>query len=173
MNLNFIAVNEQNLAQYINVGIQSYKEHYLHLWENSDPAPFINAFLTKEFVNNALKDSCQLFYVITADQKDVGILNITLDAKKGFFLSPKNLLLNKIYLLKEHSASGIGSKALDFVHNIAQSLQKEVVWLYAMKRGKPMQFYKKHGYQIVQDAFIELPHVLEHEKEMWLMAKKM
>lgn len=172
MNLNFIPVTTENLTRYLNVGIQSYKEHYLHLWKNSDPTPFINAFLTKESVYNDLRDPLQLFYIITTNGKDLGILNVTLNAKKGFFLTPNNLLLNKIYLLKAHSASGIGTKTLEFVHNLAQTHQKELVWLYTMKKGKPVQFYKKHGYQIIQEAFIELPHVLEKEKEMWLMAKK-
>lgn len=171
MNIQFSPVTENNLHHYLTTGIQSYKEHYLHLWKNSDISPFVNAFLTKESVTNSLKDPLQLFYIIKTDEKDVGILNVTLNAKKGIFLSPNNLLLNKIYLLKAYSNLGIGTKTLEFVYELAKKHQKNLVWLYAMKKGKPLQFYKKHGYQVIQEAFIELPNVLDKEKEMWLMAK--
>lgn len=171
MSLNFISVNKGNLSRYLQVGIQSYKEHYLHLWENSDPTPFIEAFLTQQSVKDALKDSHQLFYIIQCNQEDVGILNLTINNEKGDFLSKNNLLLNKIYLLKSNSSLGIGTRTLDFVHNLAKNKQKDVVWLYTMKKGNPLSFYRKHGYKIIKEAFIELPKVLEVEKEMWLMAK--
>lgn len=171
MNLNFIPVNEENLTRYLQVGIQSYEEHYLHLWENSDPTPFIDAFLTQQSVKDALKDSHQLFYIIQCNQKDVGILNLTINNEKGNFLSKNNLLLNKIYLLKSYSSLGIGTMTLAFVQNLAKNKQKDVVWLYTMKKGNPLSFYLKHGYKIIKEAFIELPKVLEKEKEMWLMAK--
>ncbi len=173
MTINFAPVTEENLSRYITVGIQSYREHYEHLWQQSDPTPFIEAYLTKTAVKKALTDPNQLFYLITTTEKDIGILNITLNSKKGFFLSANNLLLNKIYLLKAYSAIGVGSKTLQFVYELAVAHQKDVVWLYAMKKGKPIQFYKKHGYTIIKEAEIELPKVLDEEKEMWLMAKKM
>ena len=172
MVLDFLPVTSQNLQRYLNTGIQSYKEHYLHLWKNSDPNPFISTFLTKESVLKNLQDPNQLFYIISADDNDAGILNITLDDEKGCFLSKNNLLLNKIYLLRSYANGGIGSKSLEFTYQLAKKYQKDLVWLYAMKKGKPVQFYQKHGFQIIKEAFIELPYVLEKEKEMWLMAKK-
>ena len=66
MEINFIPVNEKNIDTYIEVGIKSYKEHYLHLWKNQDPSPFINAFLNKVYVLEALKSTTQLFYLIKA-----------------------------------------------------------------------------------------------------------
>jgi len=169
MEVTFTPVTAVHIETYLLVGITSYKEHYLHLWENKDPSPFINAHLTKEGVLKGLTDSKQLFYIISADKHNVGILNITFDAHKEN--SKNNLLLNKIYLLKAYSGIGIGSKTLDFIHNLAKKYKKEVVFLYAMKKGKPLNFYKKHGYTIVEEAFIDLPKVLDTEKEMWLMTK--
>lgn len=171
MNIDFLPVTTKHVHRYVKVGIQSYKEHYLHLWENQDPSPFINAYLTPDKVDGFLKDHNQLFYIIVFDSKDVGILNITLDDEKGYFLSHRNLLLNKIYLLKAYSAMGIGGKTLLFTEELARKHQKEIVWLYTMKKGKPLSFYKKHEYKIIKESAIELEHVLDQEKEMWLMAK--
>ena len=172
MEINFIPVNEKNIDTYIEVGIKSYKEHYLHLWKNQDPSPFINAFLNKAFIIEALKSTTHLFYLIKADSEIFGILNVSLNSEKGFFLSKENLLLNKIYILKAYTEKGIGTSALKFTENLAIEMKKDVVWLFAMKKGKPLKFYLKHNYTIIKEALVELPHILENEKEMWLMAKK-
>ena len=173
MHLSFIPVTKFNIDTYLTTGITAYREHYLHLWQNNDPTPFINAFLTKECVTTSLVDSSQLFYLIKLKENIVGILNLTLDSKKGAFLSEANLLLNKIYLLKEYAVQGIGSKTLKFVERLAEKNKKDVVWLYAMKKGRPLDFYKKHNYKIVKESCIDLPNVLDTEKEMWLMAKNL
>ncbi|WP_350290742.1 GNAT family N-acetyltransferase [uncultured Croceitalea sp.] len=172
MEIDIAPVTLANIEFYISVGIQSYKEHYLHLWKNQDPSPFINAHLSKESVVQGLNDSKQLFYLIKADGSNAGILNLTLDSDKEACIPKKNLLLNKIYLLNTYSGNGIGSKTLGFVHSLAKKHQKEIIWLYAMKKGKPLNFYKKHNYAIVKEAFIALPHVLDEEKEMWLMQRE-
>ncbi|GMN09499.1 hypothetical protein MTsPCn9_00450 [Croceitalea sp. MTPC9] len=173
MEVNLEPVTLSNIEFYISVGIQSYKEHYLHLWKNQDPSPFINAHLTKESVVQTLNDSKQLFYLIKANEFNAGILNLTLDSDKEPCIPKKNLLLNKIYILQSYSGKGIGSKTLSFVHELAKRHEKDSVWLYAMKKGKPIRFYKKHKYRIVKESYIELPNVLETEKEMWLMERKL
>jgi len=170
MELHFETVTEENMAKYIAVGIRSYREHYAHLWENQDPSPFIQAHLTNDNVKKALNDQKQLLFLIIANKAPAGILNLTFDADKGRFLSENNLLLNKLYLLKQFSNLGIGGQTLKYVHGIAKKHTKDVVWLYAMQKGKPLAFYKKHGYRIIAEAQIELPYVLKQEKAMWLMA---
>ena len=172
MEVSFEPVTLANIELYTSVGIKSYKEHYVHLWKNQDPSPFINAHLTKKSVLQALNDSKQLFYLIKANGANAGILNITLDSDKELCMPTDNLLLNKVYLLNFYSSKGIGSKTLEFVHKLAKKHQKKIVWLYAMKKGKPLNFYKKHGYKIVKEAYIELPNVLDKEKEMWLMQRE-
>lgn len=171
MDLIYEPVTKANLADYIRVGIQSYQEHYLHLWENENPSSFVNAYLTEASVLPALKDPKQGFYLIKENDMPLGILNITFDAPRANFLSKDNLLLNKIYLLKSQSGKGVGAKTLDFVERLAIENRKNLVWLLAMQKGRPKAFYQKHGYNIVEAAEIELPGVLHAEKAMWLMAK--
>ncbi len=173
MEVTIDAVTKENINDYIAVGIQSYKEHYLHLWQNNDPTPFIDAYLKKEPILKALKDPKQLFYLIKAGTSNVGILNLTFDLEQEKNIPKRNLLLNKIYLLKSYSGMGIGSKTLEFVYDLGKKYQKKVLWLYAMKKGKPLNFYKNHGFDVLKEAFIHLPHVLDEEKEMWLMVKKL
>lgn len=169
MEVTFDPVSTANIDAYLSVGIQSYKEHYLHLWQKRDPSPFINAHLTESSVLKSLKDPNQFFFLVKVGNQNAGILNITLDSEKEKSIAKKHLLLNKIYLLNSFSGKGVGSKTIGFVNKIAKKNQKDTILLYAMKKGKPLEFYKKHGYQIIKEAFIDLPNVLDQEKEMWLM----
>ena len=171
MDINFIPVDMHNAKAYITVGIQSYKEHYLHLWENADPAPFINEFLSLDGLLAEIKKPSSLFYIVQQESKDVGILNFTLDKANPYFPSTASLLLNKLYLIRSASKRGIGKASLEFTNRIAKTYKKKIVWLYTMKKGETKDFYGRNGYKVVAEAEITLPHVLEDEKEMWVMAK--
>lgn len=173
MEVTFEPVSNTNIDSYISVGITSYKEHYLHLWQNQDPSPFINAHLTKQSIIKGLNNPKQLFFLIKVNKENAGVLNITIDSEKEKSICKNNLLLNKIYLLNSFSGKGVGSKTIDFVNKLAREYKKNSILLYAMKKGKPLDFYKKHGYQIIKEAFIDLPRVLDKEKEMWLMKLKL
>ena len=172
MNVSFVPVTDNKLEEYIAIGVRSYHEHYLHLWKNGDPSPFIQAHLTKQAVRNALKNPLELLYIISFEGTHVDILHITHNVQKVQIIPKKNLLLNKIYLLQASSRKGIGSATMKFVHDLAKKGNKNVVWLYAMKKGKTVDFYKRHGYTIIREAILDLPDVIPTEKEMWIMARK-
>lgn len=169
--IRFVPVNAHNSQAYIHVGIQSYKEHYLHLWENSDPSPFINEFLTLARLLTEINKPNSFFYIIKRHSQHVGILNFTLDKVNPYFPNSKTLLLNKLYLIRSAASQGIGSVSLNFTERFAKTHNKDIVWLYAMKKGEPKDFYQKNGYQITSEAEITLPKVLVNEKAMWVMAK--
>ncbi len=171
MNIQFIPVNRANAKTYITVGIRSYTQHYLHLWENRDPSPFINKFLSQKNLAADLKKPLQHFFIIKNGDKAVGILNFSLDAHHTALNVDKTVLLNKLYLIRSAANKGIGAIGLNFVEAFAKKHRKKVVWLYAMQKGRPKHFYQKNGYEIITASEITLTKVLEEEKHMWLMAK--
>ncbi|KPM30759.1 GCN5-related N-acetyltransferase [Croceitalea dokdonensis DOKDO 023] len=167
-----VPVTKDNINSYLRVGIQSYKEHYLHLWENSDPEPFISANLTKESVKKALANDREHLFIVECNHEAVGILAITLDVNRAG-LPTNNLLLHKIYLTKVSTNQGIGSTVLKFVEDFARAANRQLVWLFTMQKGKPMTFYQKQGYRILEAAEITLPKVKPSEKAMWVMTKSL
>ena len=169
--IGFVPVTAYNAHAYVSIGIQSYKEHYLHLWENSDPSPFINEFLTIESVLAEIEKPTSFFYIVERQSQPTGILNFTLDKPNPYFPNTETLLLNKLYLIRAEANRGIGTVSLKFTEQFAQNHNKQVVWLYAMKKGEPKSFYLRNGYQITSEAEITLPKVLDSEKAMWVMAK--
>ncbi|WP_127138810.1 GNAT family N-acetyltransferase [Flagellimonas oceanensis] len=166
-------VTKSNLQQYLTVGSKSYREHYLHLWEKEDPTPYISHGLTQEVVERELQDPNALNYLINWDNESVGILKLVKDCGIDEISDIDALKAEKIYLLKEHSGKGIGKQLLQFIEDTARALNKKVVWLDAMQKGKPVHFYQKNGFIIKRESEVVLPHVKQEEKAMWILTKQL
>lgn len=139
-------VTQDNLNEYLTVGVKSYCEHYLHLWENEDPTPYISYGLTKEVVERELQDPNALNYLIQQNNKNVGILKLVKNCGIDEIADSDALKAEKIYLLKEHSGKGIGKQVLLFIEDIARKRNKKYVWLDAMQKEIPFISIKKRIY---------------------------
>lgn len=164
-------LTENQIETYVAVGKQSYFAHYLHLWHHNDPTSFVAEHLTVQAIKKGLLDPDQFFYIIYNENNPVGILKLTLDADDFDTIPKKNVLLNKIYLIKEYTGQGLGAQCLNFVESFARDQRRKVIWLYTMKKGKAIHFYKKWGYHIYDEATIKLEGIRNEEAEMWVMKK--
>jgi GNAT superfamily N-acetyltransferase len=164
-------VTESNLDTYLTVGVRSYCQHYLHLWENNDPHPYISHGLTKEVVEPELKNPNALHYVVHWENNTVGILKLVQHCGIDELSDRDTLKAEKIYLLKEYAGKGIGKAVLQFVEKKARELNKKTLWLDAMQKGNPVHFYQRNGFTIKRESEVTLPHVRPSEKAMWILTK--
>lgn len=167
----FEPLTKENIENYIQVGTQSYIEHYLHLWKEHDPSSYLATSFTPKVVTYELNDPNCINFLVKYDEKNAGILKISLNHEWGKWSAKEALYLHRVYLLKSTTGKGVGKAVLDFTQNLAQGLQKKVIWLEAMKKGRAVQFYQKNGYQLIGESNVELKGILDHEKEMWVLAK--
>lgn len=171
MDITFEPLIPKMVPLYCEVGMQSYQEHYVQLWENGDPYPFYEENLTVKAVSEGLKNPKQFFYIIHSQKVPIGVLKLSLDVPFGKEVPLENILINKIYLLKAHTGKGLGNKCLLFAEQFAKDHHRKCIWLYTMKKGRAKQFYLKHGYIIFGESEVTFPGILEEEKEMWVMKK--
>ncbi len=164
-------VSVSTISTYIAVGKKSYRQHYLHLWENENPDPYINKSFTVPVLEKELLDSnCVNFLVKTGDTT-IGIVKLIIDAGIDEHPSNKSLLAEKIYLLKEFSGKGFGKKTLVAIENYAKGLGKQILWLDTMQKGNPINFYLKTGFTIKKESTLKLPRAKPSEKAMWVLTK--
>lgn len=166
-------VTAMNLEKYLAVGVKSYCEHYLHLWKNNDPTPYISHGLTREVVEHELENPNALNYLILWNSHTVGILKLVKDCGIDEISDMDALKAEKIYLLKEYSGKGIGKQLLQFIEEKARALNKKVIWLDAMQKGNPVHFYQKNGFIIKRESEVTLPRVRPEEKPMWILTKQL
>lgn len=172
MDIKFEAVTNKTRELYCKLGIKAYKEHYLHLWKNNDPTPYFEESFTIDVVRHELKDNSSSLWLIHMGDTAIGILKLIKDAPIGPYNSKKAILLEKIYILNKFSGKGIGSLALSWVEKYCMDSDKQVLWLEAMQKGPALKFYLKNGYHILKEKQLKFDLVLDKEKPMYVLLKK-
>lgn len=157
---------------YIEIGTRAYNQHYRHLWPNGDTTTYIQNSFTHEVLLQEEQNLDTALYLIKSGRAFVGILKITLHKEIQEYRNHQALYLDKIYILKEFSGKGIGKECLQFVENIATNLSKKVVFLESMQKGKALPFYLANKFSIVDNTKVPFENVIEEEKPMYLLMKK-
>ncbi|MEP2279555.1 GNAT family N-acetyltransferase [Maribacter sp.] len=159
--------------KYIEIGTNAYNQHYTHLWPNGDTSTYIKNSFTKKVLLDEEKDQNTLLYLIKIDSAYVGLLKITLHKQVQEYSKTDALYLDKIYILNEFSGKGIGTKSLRFVKKIANEHSKKVIFLESMQKGLALPFYLSNLFIIVANTQVPFNNVLEEEKPMYLLRKKL
>ncbi len=158
---------------YCDIGKQAYNEHYLHLWPNSDPTPYFESSFTQAVMENEHKNPNTRLCIIRKGSLGIGILKLVIDMGVHVHSSKISMLLEKIYVLNEHTGKGCGLKILKLVEAYAKSLGKTILWLDTMQKGRAHSFYKKHGFGIVQEKELPFKESLPEERGMFTLLKKL
>lgn len=158
---------------YIDVGKRSYCQHYLHLWQNRDPEPYIASSFTADVVQNELRNPNHIHFLVQKGSNTAGIIKIVINAGYGEFTAEEAMLLEKIYILEEYAGTGLGTQSLKLITTYARSLGKVILWLDTMKNGRALPFYQDFGFQIVGEKELEFEGALESEKPMYVLHYKL
>ncbi|RDY60942.1 GNAT family N-acetyltransferase [Flagellimonas nanhaiensis] len=164
-------VTTSSMDSYIEVGKNSYVQHYLHLWENNDPTPYISSSFAIEVVEKDLSNPNMVHFLVKMEDEVVGIVKLIKDHPLDEFSEKEALLAQKIYLLQAYSGKGVGKKVLQLIEEFAQNLGKKIVWLDTMQKGSPINFYQKNGYTIKRESTLSLPGAKPEERPMWVLTK--
>lgn len=170
--LHFEPLAAKKHDSYIAIGTQAYNQHYLHLWPNGDSTTYIQSSFTNNVLEKEAQDTNTNLFIIHQNKLPAGILKITLDKSLGTYSEKDALYVDKIYILKEHTSSGIGKKVLQFISLRAKELGKKIIWLDAMQNGPALNFYLKNGFEIHGETKIPFENAIEKEKPMYVMVKK-
>jgi len=168
-----VPLTQELVGLYCKVGTKSYRQHYLHLWEQNDPSPYIHSSFDPALLDRELKDSNNEHFMVYRDAEPAGIFKIIIHSKIAPYTEKEACLLEKLYILKELSGKGIGTQVLDYVEKRAKELNKKVLWLDTLKNGPALNFYLNRGFAILGECHLDLPHVIEQERDMWVLFKRM
>ena len=171
MHLRTLSLADLPLLQYI--GRASYEPYYPHLWKPGGldwymERCFGTASLTADFADPNIE------YLLATDEaaQPIGFLKLVLEKPLPGGVPANALYLEKIYLMPAFFGRGTGQKIIQFVIEKAASLGREAVWLMVMKSG-PRQVYERAGFAVVGEMPIDFERMLEHERGLWVMLKKL
>lgn len=169
--IGIIPLEPAQFETYIRVGRKSYSQHYLHLWKDREPLPYFEDSFSPAAVQNEWEDPNCLLFLIQLMNKPAGILKILLTKAIPTANVPDCLFLERIYILNEYSGKGLGKYTLDFIEKLAAKNNKKIICLESMQKGRALDFYKRHGFNIIGEKQLSYPGLVESERPMYIMGK--
>jgi ribosomal protein S18 acetylase RimI-like enzyme len=147
MNYRKIQIHEVSILSKI--GRLTFLESHGHSAGPSD----IDIYLKKAFnlisLEKEVSDAQNQFYFLENESGIVGYLKFRINNPHHFVPENNSCKLERLYLLKQHTNSGIGTKALWFVIEQAKQYEQSKIYLYVWTENSPaIQFYEKMGFQI-------------------------
>ena len=155
------------------LGEQAYREHYLHLWPNSDPSPYLESSFTGAILKKEYRDPNAVHFIIRKETTGIGILKLQHRTGIDGYKNEAALLLEKIYLIRAYTGKGYGKIILTLVEAYARDLEKKSILLDTMKKGRALSFYKNYGFRVVEEKELPFQNALQEEKGMYLLCKEL
>ncbi|MVT12531.1 GNAT family N-acetyltransferase [Chitinophaga tropicalis] len=162
--------SKDDTPQLIDIAVQSYQEHYTHLWHDGGKQ-YMETNLSHEQLSKEIENANSIFFLVNLDKTPVGIVKLNVDKSIDEYTAKEALELERIYFLKVASGRGLGKATLFMVTNFAKQREKKIVWLKAMKGSKAEAFYQKQGFTIKNETVLDYPFIKEEYKEMVIMLK--
>lgn len=167
------SVTRDTQADYCKLGEKAYRDHYLHLWPEQDPSPYLQKSFTKGVVLEELENEDNLLYIIRLEGEGIGIAKLVRRRPLPETELPKPIYLEKIYLLKEHTGKGYGQQVLKALHHISREEGGESIYLLTMRKGRALPFYQKLGYRILRAEMLPFENAIPEERGMYLLASSL
>ena len=169
--LQFIPVTAENANLYLELGMQSYREHYLHLWQNADPTDYFSTYFTEEAIRKELQAKGLEHFIVRVGSDPIGVVKLNDEKSLPPFPDNSALLLEKIYFLNAFVGKGYGKIALKQIEKIAASMGKRWLWLDTMQKGKAKNFYFQQGFELLKEIQLHYPNAIDAERPMIVLVK--
>lgn len=125
----------------------------------------LNLFYSEQALTDQYNKKEQLFYMIYEDETNIGFIGIEHNYKREALTK-----IHKIYLLPETQGKGIGKKVIDEIQKLALENNSTALLLNVNRFNKALGFYKKIGFEVVDEVNIEIGN--GYLMEDYVMEKK-
>ncbi len=171
MPIEYKVCSKEDITQLIAVAIQSYNEHYTHLWHDKGKNYVKNSF-NSEQLSKEMEHPNAIFFLVLVDSIPSGFVKLNIDKAIDAYTSDEALELERIYFLKNAAGKGLGKETLSMITTFAKDRGKKLIWLKAMKGGEAQGFYQKQGFELINETTLTLPHIKEEHRGMVVMLKE-
>ena len=153
-------------------GREAYTDHYTHLWPGGDPKPYTSRNFTVEKVAADIRSEGLVHWLLRYKSQPAGICKLDLLRQHPEYFPGNALFLEKLYLKKEFTGMGLGTRILALLCAYARQHRIRALWLEAMQKGPALHFYMSNGFGILGETFIPYPEVLPDAGAMWVLGRE-
>jgi GNAT superfamily N-acetyltransferase len=154
------------------VAVQSYREHYLHLWSDGG-AWYLERCFTPAVLAREMEEPDSYFYLISRGGAPAGFLKVNDRQPLDGYPAEHCLEVERLYLLATASGRGLGRAALQFAEELARGKGRRVVWLKTMDTSSAVGFYEKLGFRTCGHTRLAFPLSKPEFRNMLIMQKEL
>ncbi|QBA64679.1 GNAT family N-acetyltransferase [Muriicola soli] len=158
---------------YCRLGEQAYRDHYLHLWPDRDPTPYISTSFTQTIVSGETKDKTNLHYLVRLGTEYIGIVKLIKFHQINSISLQEPMYLEKIYFLSQYTGKGYGKEILAEIEAISLQGKMKTLWLATMKKGFPLRFYQNLGFEIIGEQELPFKESIPEQRGMYILGKSL
>jgi diamine N-acetyltransferase len=152
---------------------QIYKQYFLYLWTDNGEW-YMNKVYNAAQLKSEIENENSEFYFYLFENKPVGYLKINLNKELEGDKSKDCLEVERIYFLQEFAGKGLGKEVMNFAFEIAQTLNKDYVFLKLMDSSHNSKaFYEKMGFQLCGTAHLDFERMFPKYRGMLVMKKEL
>jgi GNAT superfamily N-acetyltransferase len=161
-----------DLPSLVAVAVQSYQEHYLHLWTDKG-AWYLERCFTPAVLEREMAEPEGYFYLISRGGAPAGFLKIN-DRYPLDGHPPQDCLeVERLYLLAAAVSHGLGRAALEFADGLARERGRRVMWLKTMDTSPAVHFYEKCGFRTCGHTRLSFSLMKAEFRNMLIMKKEL
>lgn len=161
-----------DLPALVAVAVQSYQEHYLHLWTDNG-AWYIERCFTPAVLAREMAEPDSGFYLISRGGASAGFLKVNDKNPLDGYPAEDCLEIERLYLLADAAGHGVGRAALAFADGLAREKGRRVVWLKTMDTSPAVAFYEKLGFRTCGHTRLSFPLMKVELRNMFIMKKEL
>ena len=157
-----------DLDPLLDLGATTYREHFAAIWSPDGLARFLAREFDRDVVAEELSSPITV-YLLGLTPDPTGFAKLRLRRAVPGDAARTGAELQKIYLRRAATASGLGARLLAAAMATARAAGEALVWLDVLKTNPgARRFYERHAFQIVG----ELPFATDlGEHGMWVMMR--
>jgi GNAT superfamily N-acetyltransferase len=159
-----------DLPTLVAVAVQSYREHYLHLWTD-DGAWYLERCFTPAVLASEMAEPNSYFYLICLGAAPAGFLKINDQHALDGYPPQDCLEVERLYLRAATTGLGVGRAVLGFVEGLAREKGRSVVWLKTMDTSPAVHFYRRLGFRTCGLSRLSFPPMKAEFRNMLIMMK--
>lgn len=115
-----------------------------------------NTFLVAKICESLVKDE-NVYWIAFYNKLPMGYVKLKLNSTSEFVDRNKICQLQKIYVLKDFIAAGVGNQLQNIVVEEAKALGYQYIWLSVLdKNDRAVKFYQKEAYQKIGENTFQI-----------------
>lgn len=129
------------------LGQQTFKDTFGYQFTPDNLKQYLDEAYDIEEIKKSLCDAYNIFWIASVDDVPVGYAKIKLNSFADGIYTPKQIQLEKIYVLKNYIGTKVGASLMNIILSNSVIGKESLIWLIVSEsNSRAIKFYERYGF---------------------------